>query len=130
MRPVIRNRRGNLLLMVLYVFIILLCELVIVCALCVCEGSVCNVCVQCVHFVCVVSIVRCTRGRISRPQNLDNFSDIFFFIFKLFIHGKASEQLFLMRQKGIDLNHDFSVVVGKQCRTENAYTGHQHNIFI
>ena len=27
-----------------------------------------------------------------------------------------------MRQKGIDLNHDFYVVVGKQCRTENAYT--------
>ena len=33
-----------------------------------------------------------------------------------------------MRQKGIDLNHDFYVVVSKQCRTENAYTGHQHNI--
>jgi hypothetical protein len=27
-----------------------------------------------------------------------------------------------MRQKGIDLNHDFYFVVGKQCRTENAYT--------
>ena len=23
-----------------------------------------------------------------------------------------------MRQKGIDLNHDFYIVVGKQCRTE------------
>ena len=33
-------------------------------------------------------------------------------------------------QKGIDLNHDFYVVVGKQYRTENAYTSHQHNIFI
>ena len=31
-------------------------------------------------------------------------------------------------QKGIDLNHDFYVVVGKQYRTENVYTGHQHNI--
>ena len=38
--------------------------------------------------------------------------------------------LWRMRQKGIDLNHDFYVVVEKQCRTENAYTGHQHNIFI
>ena len=28
------------------------------------------------------------------------------------------------------LNHDFYVVVGKQCRTENVYTGHQYNIFI
>ena len=35
-----------------------------------------------------------------------------------------------MRQKGIDLNHDFYVVFGKQCRTENEYSGHQHNIFI
>ena len=25
-------------------------------------------------------------------------------------------------------DHDFYVVVGKQCRTENAYAGHQHNI--
>ena len=25
---------------------------------------------------------------------------------------------------------DFYVVVGKRCRTENAYAGHQHNIFI
>ena len=28
------------------------------------------------------------------------------------------------------LDHEFYVVVGKQCRTENAYAGHQHNIFI
>ena len=35
----------------------------------------------------------------------------------------------LMNQKGNTLDHDFYVVVGKQCRTENAYTGHQHNIF-
>ena len=27
-------------------------------------------------------------------------------------------------------NHDFYVVVGKQRRSGNAYTGHQHNIFI
>ena len=26
-----------------------------------------------------------------------------------------------IRQKGIDLNHEFNVVVGKQCRTENAF---------
>ena len=35
-----------------------------------------------------------------------------------------------MRQKGIDLNHNFYVVVGKQCRTENVHTGHQYNTFI
>ena len=37
-----------------------------------------------------------------------------------------------MEQKGMTFNHDFYVVVGncKQCRTENAYAGHQHNIFI
>ena len=33
-------------------------------------------------------------------------------------------------QKDMTLDHDFYVVVGKQCRTENAYAGHQHNIFI
>ena len=36
----------------------------------------------------------------------------------------------MMNQKGNTLDHDFYVVVGKQCCTENAYTGHQHNIFI
>ena len=33
-------------------------------------------------------------------------------------------------QEGITFDHDFYIVVGKQCRTENAYAGHQHNIFI
>ena len=36
----------------------------------------------------------------------------------------------MIHQKGMDLNQDFDVVVGKQCRTENAYMGHQYNIFI
>ena len=36
----------------------------------------------------------------------------------------------LMIQEGTTFDHDFYVVVGKQCRTENAYVGHQHNIFI
>ena len=27
-------------------------------------------------------------------------------------------------------DHDFYVVVGKQCRTENANAGHQHNILM
>ena len=35
----------------------------------------------------------------------------------------------VMHQKGINLNHNF-YVVGKQCRTENAYMGNQHNIFM
>ena len=35
-----------------------------------------------------------------------------------------------MEQKGMTFEHDFYVVVGKQCRTENVYAGHQHNIFI
>ena len=34
-----------------------------------------------------------------------------------------------MELKGMTLDHDFYAVVGKQCRTENAYTGHQYNIF-
>ena len=37
---------------------------------------------------------------------------------------------FLMELKGMTFDHDFYNVVGKQCRTENAYAGHQHNIFI
>ena len=36
----------------------------------------------------------------------------------------------MIEQKGMHLNHEFYVVVGKQCRTENALTGHQYNIFI
>ena len=35
-----------------------------------------------------------------------------------------------MEQKGMTFDHDFYIVVDKQCRTENAYGGHQHNIFI
>ena len=35
-----------------------------------------------------------------------------------------------IHQKGMHLNHDFYIIVGKQSRTENAYTGHQYNIFI
>ena len=35
-----------------------------------------------------------------------------------------------MIQEGMTFDHDFYVVVGKQCRTENEYAGHQHNIFI
>ena len=27
-------------------------------------------------------------------------------------------------------DHNFYVVVGKQCRTENEYTGHQQNTYI
>ena len=33
-----------------------------------------------------------------------------------------------MCQKGNTLGHEFYVPVGKQCRTENAYAVHQHNI--
>ena len=36
----------------------------------------------------------------------------------------------MMRQKGIDLNNDFYVVVGKQYRTENEYTGHTNTIYL
>ena len=32
--------------------------------------------------------------------------------------------------EGYDFDNDFYVVFGKQCRTENAYAGHQQNIFI
>ena len=35
-----------------------------------------------------------------------------------------------MCQEGTTFDIDFYVVVGKQCRTENAYTDHQLNIFI
>ena len=35
-----------------------------------------------------------------------------------------------MEQKGMTYDHNFYVVVGKQYPTENAYAGHQHNIFI
>ena len=44
--------------------------------------------------------------------------------------AKKKSQSFMMEQKGMTFDHDFYVVVGKQCRTQNAYTGHQHNIFI
>ena len=48
----------------------------------------------------------------------------------LYIEGKVILLNIYMCQKGTILDHDFYVVVGKQCRIENAYAGHQHNIFI
>ena len=36
----------------------------------------------------------------------------------------------LMSQEGTTFDHDFYVVVGKQCRTENVYAGYQYIIFI
>ena len=44
--------------------------------------------------------------------------------------AKVKTKIYGMEQKGMTLDHDFYVVVGKQCRTDNAYAGHQHNIFI
>ena len=44
--------------------------------------------------------------------------------------SKVYRVLFRMEQKGMTFDRDFYVVVGKQCRTENAYAGNQHNIFI
>ena len=35
----------------------------------------------------------------------------------------------MMEQKGMTFDHDFYVIVGKQCCTENVYADHQHNIF-
>ena len=34
----------------------------------------------------------------------------------------------MIDQKGMHLNHNFFVVVGKQCRTENAYMGHANTV--
>ena len=34
-----------------------------------------------------------------------------------------------MDQKCTTFDHDFDVVVGKQCPTENAHAGHKHNMF-
>ena len=46
------------------------------------------------------------------------------------INMEITSCAFLIRQKDIVLlNHDFYVFVGKQCRTENSYTGQQYNIF-
>ena len=44
--------------------------------------------------------------------------------------GAPKIQKILMEQKGMTFDNDFYVVVGKQCRTENAYAVHQNNIFI
>ena len=41
-----------------------------------------------------------------------------------------SQYLEEMEQKGMTFDHNFYAVVGKQCRTENVYAGHQNNIFI
>ena len=43
-------------------------------------------------------------------------------------YQKYSNKCKGIEQKGMHLNNDFYVVVGKQCRTENKYTGHQYNI--
>ena len=36
----------------------------------------------------------------------------------------------MIELKGMYMTQNFNVVVGKQFRTENAYTDHQYNIFI
>ena len=47
-----------------------------------------------------------------------------------YINSKHPHKLIRMELKGMTFEHDFFVVVGKHCRTENVYAGHQHNIFI
>ena len=46
------------------------------------------------------------------------------------IDRRIDKQNKMIEQKGMNLNHDFYVVVGKLYRKENAQTGHQYNIFI
>jgi hypothetical protein len=36
----------------------------------------------------------------------------------------------MIEQKGMTFDHDFYVVVGKQCRTENVYAAHKHKLLI
>ena len=60
---------------------------------------------------------------------VENIVDIPF-SFSAFPFITCKQAMGLMDQKGTTLDHDFYVVVGKQCRTESAYAGHQHNIFI
>ena len=43
---------------------------------------------------------------------------------------KLLSEVFGMDQKGDTFDHDFFVVFGKHCRTENLYVVHQHNIFL
>ena len=46
------------------------------------------------------------------------------------IENKIIEDICMIEQKGMHLNPDFYFVMGKQCRTENAYTGYQYNKLI
>ena len=62
-------------------------------------------------------------ARRSDPDHLENVQENT----KKF---KISNLKILMIQKGTTFDHDFYVFVGKQCRTENVYLGHQYNIFI
>ena len=55
--------------------------------------------------------------------------ETFLTIYKL-TDKKVTMCLDAMEQKGMTFDHNFYVVVVKQCRTENAYARHQHNIFI
>ena len=65
-----------------------------------------------------VTYIKCTSKNKARDLSLKD------------LHKLIYDILNWIHQKGIDLNHDFYIVFGKQYRTENAYTGQQHNIFI
>ena len=69
-------------------------------------------------------------GRKIKMLNHKMSQIILLFLYPFFLGIKIIERVPLnrMEQKGMHLNHDFYVVVGIQCRTENAYTGHQYNI--
>ena len=63
----------------------------------------------------------------------DNVKDIFkidYIIIEYLSYTITFDMFPSIELKGMHLNHNFYVVVDKPWRTENAYTGHQHNIFI
>ena len=51
-------------------------------------------------------------------------------MFNVYLLQRKWDPIEKMIQEGMTFDRDFYVVVGKQCRTENANAGHQHNIFI
>ena len=62
-----------------------------------------------------------------QAKNLCGFGEL---LVLKFVFTFLPNLIITMEQKGMIFDHDFYVVVGKQCCTENVYAGHQHNIYL
>ena len=81
--------------------------------------------VTCVRIFCAILFTN--NNIVYKESNINSHNAYLSHIFTGYENQNALNQIC---QKGNTFDHDFYVAVDKQCRTENVYAGHQHNIFI